>query len=326
MSVLVGAWPLSRPSRVRAKDPMLIAGMSLREDPTQEVLNSKVPAGSSAAAAISLLTDSDHKVVDACRRQLLEWGESVQPLLVEASQGPDEPLAQRAGEVLRSVNLEIWLRKIREYASDLPGKGQIDGPQLEAGAMLIAELDSGGRYDRKQVGSLLDQYAAELEPAFEGKSAATCAKILAEYLAGQLGYAGSQSSFYSVSNVQFNEVVSVRRGVPVSLTLLYILVARRAGLEVAGVSLPDHFLVRVKARRPVLLDPYHQGRQVTRNDCVRYLRNAGYSLHTTSYLEDVHDRQILDCLLRNLLRVYGYQEDHELCSVLEKARQAFMRG
>ena len=235
-------------------------------------------------------------------------------------------LAQRAGEVLRSVDLDYWLSTVRSYASGVALEGRMKSPQLEAGALLIAELDQRGRSDPDKVSAILDGYAADLEPLFAGKSPATCAKILSDYLARQLGYGGSKSSFYSVSNIQFHDVVSCRRGVPVTLALLYILVARRMGLEVTGVSIPDHFLVRVKDRRPVLIDPYHQGRQVTRNDCVRYLRSAGYSLHTTSYLEDVPDWEILDCLLRNLLRVYGYREDHEVCKVLEEARRAFMRG
>src|SRR5690606_12764614 len=142
------------------------------------------------------------------------------------------------------------------------------------------------------------------------KSALTSARLLAAYLRHDLGFDGSHSSFYELSSVHFDQVLEGRRGVPVTLALLYLLVGRRAGLAIAGMAIPDHFLVRVHGVRPVLLDPYHEGRQVTKADCIRYLRVAGYGLHTSSYLHDVPDRQILDCLLRNLLRVYGYREDH----------------
>ena len=111
---------------------------------------------------------------------------------------------------------------------------------------------------------------------------------------------------------------------PVSLSLLYLLVGRRAGLRVTGVALPDHFLVRVHGKNPVLLDPYHEGRSVTKADCIRYLRRTGFGLHTSSYLEDVSDKEVLACLVRNLHRVYGYREDHDSCVVLENVRQALM--
>lgn len=283
------------------------------------------PTSSSALAAISLLTDNDPKVVHACRRQILHWGKTVRPLLVRTAEGVDRPLAARAREVLRSVDLADWLRRVRDFSVDLPREGRMTWSHLEQGVLLISSVDRRERVDETQLASILDGYAEELRPRVEGKSPVTCARLLTGYLGTRLGYAGSQSSFYDVANIHFDEVVSIRRGVPVALTLIYLLVARRAGLDVAGVSIPDHFLLRVKGPRPVLIDPYHEGRQVTKADCTRYLRHAGYSLHMTSYLEDVHDRQILDCLLRNLLRVYGYQEDHELCSILDSARQALMR-
>lgn len=285
-----------------------------------------VPQSSSAIAAISLLTDNDPKVVDTCRRQILRWGTTVRPLLVRTTEGIDRRLAHRASEVLRSVDLADWLQRVRQFAVDLPHEGSMSWSRLEQGALLVSGFNRRDAVDEAKVTDMLDGYADDLRPRVEGKSPVTCARMLTDDLASRLGYAGSQSSFYDVANIQFSDVVSIRRGVPVTLTLLYALVARRAGLDVAGVAIPDHFLLRVKGARPVLIDPYHEGRQVTKADCLRYLRNAGYSLHTTSYLEDVHDRQILDCLLRNLLRVYGYQEDHELCSVLESARQALMRN
>lgn len=303
--------------------------MTSREYTTHE--GEKRPAGRglenpSAIAAISLLTDNDPTIVETCRRQILRWGKTVRPLLIRTAEGVDRRLAHRASEVLRSVDLADWLERVRQFAVDLPHEGRMSWSRLEQGALLISAFNRRDPVDEAKTSSILDGYAEDLRGRVEGKAPITCARLLTDDLASRLGYAGSQSSFYDVANIQFSEVVSLRRGVPVTLTLLYVLVARRAGLDVTGVSIPDHFLLRVKGSRPVLIDPYHEGRQVTKADCLRYLRNAGYSLHTTSYLEDVHDRQILDCLLRNLLRVYGYQEDHELCSVLESARQALMRN
>jgi regulator of sirC expression with transglutaminase-like and TPR domain len=272
-----------------------------------------------------LLTDNDPVVVDTCRRQLLEWGSTVRSLLDQTASSQDGQLASCAGEVLRSIDLADWLQRVRDFAVGLPHEGRLEWQLLERGVLLISSLDRPIPIDEGKLRGVLDQYADELRPRVAGKSPVTAARILTGHLSTRLGYVGSQSSFYDVANIHFDEVVSLRRGVPVSLTVLYMLVARRAGLDVTGVAIPDHFLLRVNGSCPVLVDPYHEGRQVTKADCLRYLRHAGYSLHTTSYLEDVHDRQILDCLLRNLLRVYGYQEDTELCSVLESARQIMMR-
>lgn len=287
---------------------------------------SDIPSTSSVIAAISLLTDQDPAITKTCRAQILAWGGRVRPLLEEAANTGDSALRSKADTMLRSMDLQEWHHRVEEFASIMPRVGQTSWETLEYGAVLLSSMgrriSDVGVSDVRQT---LDRYAEELAPRFRGKSAMTCSRLLSGYLSNKLGYSGSQSSFYEVSNVQFDKVVTARRGVPVALALLFILIGRRAGLEVTGVAIPDHFLVRVRGTRPVLLDPYHEGRQVTKADCVRYLRIAGYSLHTTSYLEDVHDSQILDCLLRNLLRVYGYREDNELCSVLENARRSLVR-
>jgi regulator of sirC expression with transglutaminase-like and TPR domain len=308
--------------------PAMLAHMASRESTTNHEEASVVsvePTPSSALAAISLLTDNDPTVVDTCRRQLLEWGSTVRPLLDRTVRSRDQHLASCAGEILRSVDLADWLQRIRDFAVGLSHEGRLEWQVLERGVLLISSLDRPEPIDEGQLRSVLDHYADDLRPRVAGKSPVTAARILTGYLGTRLGYVGSQSSFYDVANIHFDQVVSLRRGIPVSLTVLYMLVARRAGLDVTGVAIPDHFLLRVNGPCPVLVDPYHEGRQVTKADCLRYLRHAGYSLHTTSYLEDMPDRQIFDCLLRNLLRVYGYQEDTELCTVLESARQVMMR-
>lgn len=285
------------------------------------------PSNSSVLAAISLLNDQDPSIVKKCRAQILAWGDRARPLLEQAAHEGNAALRTTAYTMLRTMDVRDWHGRVEQFASSLPRAGHTSWENLEYGAVLLSCM---GRpmvsVDWSGVRLTLDQYADELAPRFRGKSAMTCARLLSGYLSNQLGYGGSQTSFYEVSNVQFDKVVTARRGVPVALALLFILVGRRAGLEVTGVAIPDHFLVRVRGTRPVLLDPYHEGRQVTKADCVRYLRIAGYGLHTTSYLEDVHDSQILDCLLRNLLRVYGYREDNELCTVLESARQTLVQA
>ncbi|MCA8958431.1 MAG: transglutaminase family protein [Planctomycetes bacterium] len=285
-----------------------------------------LPRASSVLAAISLLTDPDSAVVAACRAQLLRWGSEVRPHLMCAMDDGEPRLRHQARMMLRALDLQEWARSVERFAKSVPSQGAMSWEQLEAGAVLLSGLGRPDVVDAAELARTLDGFAAELRPRLANKSPVTCARLLAGYLSTQLGYGGSRSSFYEVGNVHFDRVVQVRRGVPVALTLLYLLVGRRAGLQVSGVAIPDHFLVRVHGLRPVLIDPYHEGRQVTKADCVRYLRIAGYGLHTKSYLEDVPDRQLLDCLLRDLLRVYGYREDHEVCSVLERTRQSLMHA
>ena len=277
-------------------------------------------------AAISLLTDQDPKIAGACRDQILLWGDDVRGLLEMTCKEGVPELRRKSQRMLCKLDRREWCARVENYSKRIPRTGQMSWQDLEEGAVLLSSVGRVGQVDGEGLAKILDGFADELRPRFVNKSAVSCAKLLVGYLSGQLGFGGSMSSFYELSHIRFDKVLDLRRGVPVVLTLLYILVGRRAGLKVAGVAIPDHFLVRVHGTRPVLLDPYHEGRHMTKADCTRYLRLAGYSLHTASYLEDVPDRQILDCLLRDLLRVYGYREDNEFCSVLETARQTLMQA
>ncbi|MHC4077266.1 MAG: transglutaminase-like domain-containing protein [Planctomycetota bacterium] len=286
-----------------------------------------MPSSTTVLAVIDLLGDDNPKIARTCRNRLLAWGESAREFLIDATSNTDAVIRLRARAVLRALDQRDWRNAVRKFAASIPSAGQIDWRTLERGAVLLSSMDRMREVQANKMAATLDQHAAELQRRIAGKSTLTIARLLSGYLAGRQGYGGSGNScgsFYDATNVTLDTVVEHRLGVPVSLSLLYMLVGRRVGLHVAGVAIPDHFLVRVHGTRPVLLDPYHEGRSVTKADCVRYLRRAGYGLHTSSYLEDVSDRQVLAHLVRNLSRVYGYREDNDSCTVLESARQALV--
>ena len=102
------------------------------------------------------------------------------------------------------------------------------------------------------------------------------------------------------------------------LTLLYLLVARWAGLSAAGVALPNHFLVRLHGPRPVLLDPFHGGRTITKTDCARYLRSQGVE-RVQEHLRDLTDREVLIHYLRALRRASAPRNQTEGQASLDRA-------
>lgn len=284
----------------------------------------RTPSTATVLAAIDLLGDDNPKIVDVCRQRLVAWRGMARSYLNDAVSHPDAAVRLRVRSILRVLDQKDWCDAVARFAAKLPADGHLDASTLEHGALLLSAMGRRGKVRARRVAQTLDRHGAELERRIQGKSTLTMARLLSGYMAGRQGYSGNRSSFYNAANVNLDSVLERRLGVPVSLSLLYMLVGRRAGLHVTGVSIPDHFLVRVHGTKPVLLDPYHEGRSVTKADCIRYLRRAGFGLHTSSYLEDVSDRQVLGYLVRNLSRVYGYREDNDSCTALEFARQSLM--
>lgn len=87
---------------------------------------------------------------------------------------------------------------------------------------------------------------------------------LCRYLFHQIGYRGNAKDYYDPRNSYLSDVMDRLTGIPITLSLVTIAVGRRAGLPLAGVGLPGHFIVKCEGVDPPhLIDPFHGGRQVT---------------------------------------------------------------
>ncbi len=124
-------------------------------------------------------------------------------------------------------------------------------------------------------------------------------------------FSGNRVAYDDFRNSLLNDVLDRRLGIPISLGLVYIEVARRAGLEVYGVAFPGHFLLRVPAdagddRDPIILDPFNAGRELDEAACRALLTSHvgdDDEFHET-LLRPCSGRQFLVRMLNNLKRTY----------------------
>src|SRR5438552_8487835 len=109
----------------------------------------------------------------------------------------------------------------------------------------------------------LDGMAHEARRYLRGDLAARVSG-LCRYLFHDMGFRGNQADYYDPRNSYLNQVLDRRLGIPITLSAVAMAVGRRAGLEVAGVGLPGHFVAKaVLDGREVLFDPFHGGRVLT---------------------------------------------------------------
>ncbi len=101
-------------------------------------------------------------------------------------------------------------------------------------------------------------------------------------------------------------------GLPITLSIVVLEVARRLGLDAAGIGLPGHFIVEVRVPERVLLDPFYGGDRLTEADCVERVRQIshGRARFHNGMLTPLAPRQILTRLLANLKNIYVYRGDH----------------
>jgi regulator of sirC expression with transglutaminase-like and TPR domain len=120
-------------------------------------------------------------------------------------------------------------------------------------------------------------------------------------------FQGNRSHYYDPRNSFLNQVLDRRLGIPITLSIVYIEVGRRAELPFYGIGFPGHFLVGLLTEGSrMFIDPFNNGRVLSENDCRSMLRGqAGVSrTFSRSVLDPAWPKQILVRLLRNLKALY----------------------
>ena len=179
---------------------------------------------------------------------------------------------------------------------------------LAMAALLVAReqypsLDCG-RYIRR-----LDEMAVEARDRIgEERHPHTIAIGLGRYLFGELEFAGAPEEYFDPRTSYLNDVLDRRKGIPLSLSMVYMEIARRAGYVVDGVGLPGHFIVkhRCPGGGDVLVDPFNRGAILTPDACAAKVREiySGAVSFQPFMLGAVTKRQVLARTIHNLKTIY----------------------
>lgn len=176
---------------------------------------------------------------------------------------------------------------------------------LGRAALLVA----GEEYPELDVAehlSRLDGFAdAVRQRAPEGLPPVELARLLGSYLFQEQGFRGNSTDYYNPDNSYFNRVLDTHIGIPITLSLLFLEVARRVGLRCRGVGMPGHFLVGLEGEE-VYFDPFNGGAALTAADCRRLAEGLFGPRMTWSdgYLTPCTKYEFLFRLLNNLKVVY----------------------
>lgn len=136
----------------------------------------------------------------------------------------------------------------------------------------------------------------------------------------RLGFHGNPEHYYDPRNSYLNEVIDRRTGIPITLTVVYIEVARRVGFPVSGVGLPFHFIAQHQADTgPIFIDPFNEGRVLSPSACDELITQmSGGKLDLQpEHLEAVTNKQILTRMLSNLFGVYSSSDYRRALAAVE---------
>ena len=185
-------------------------------------------------------------------------------------------------------------------------------------AAISVAQDDYPRLDPQDALAQIDTLAARLKKRLPADAAPLQKlRLLNRYFFHELGFAGNVNDYYDPRNSYLPEVLKTRRGIPITMALLYIEVASQVGLAASGVSFPGNFLVKLRMPRgEVVLDPF-SGHSLSREELderlVPYRRQRGligdFEAPLGLFLQTAPPRDVIARLLRNLKEIHRTASD-----------------
>jgi regulator of sirC expression with transglutaminase-like and TPR domain len=253
-------------------------------------------------AIARLLLDDDPATVELTKKQLVEGGITNIPDLLDLMGNANGRLAK----IVRELVTDIEVTDARDkFTTTCCSISSLD--DLEEICWLLAKVFLPG-IDLTRHRKLLDEWADEVRiRSGQSRSDDDQLAVLSDFFGTELGFRGNSDDYYSIRNSLLPCVIDSRRGIPTSLALIYLFVGRRAGLDVTGVDLPGHFLVRYRGQ---LFDPFEGGQILRYQDCLKALHDKRED-SIAAISAEVPPRVILAHILSNLLYILEHEEHQE---------------
>ncbi len=281
---------------------------NVKQTPSNRQFETKVQS------LITLLGDDDRSVRKIAWSQIFSCGNDAVPYLENAVNSDlDGTTRMRSARLLKKMHRKSLIDEFRVLA--LWDDADID---LEDGAYLIAKT-AFPNLEKKSISGELD-WLAELAGARidEESSVRDKIKALNSVIYRREGFHGNVEDYHKPNNSFINKVLETRAGIPITLSIIYLSVAKRLKLPVRGVNTPIHYMcVYETDEEPIFINTFDRGRMMTLEKCLMFLHGLGAHIrHTNIY--SISRRETLQRMLHNLVLAYHARADLENVTFIKK--------
>lgn len=246
-------------------------------------------------AIARLLRDNDPATVSLVKEQLIERGSDGVASLRDLLALDDEGVTAHVREVIEKIETVEAQDDMLLCAHLFPEHGDIEA------AWWLLTLCFEPDAPIAQLQRKLDEWGRRLRVLVaQAGSARERLQALTTFMAEDLGFRGNEEEYYDPKNSLLSDVLETRRGIPISLAMLYLIIGRHAHMQIDGINLPGHFIARYER---ILFDPFHEGRILSRPDCEAILARQGLKTES-SYFAPASPRIVLMRMLANLLFIF----------------------
>ena len=255
-----------------------------------------------------LLEDPDPFVQEQVQLRFMELGDRAVPLLDQIRvHTKDKEEKKRVKDVLHKLTFSTLKGDFAELL--LEGVG--NRAQLERAAITLARFGHPTLRESEYV-KTLDHFADMIRPSLRYKrSEREKMRILMKFIFEDLNFRGDNKDYHNPANGFIDQVIERRKGLPISLSLVAMFIARRLQLPVFGVNMPIHFILAfVGDIEEQLIDPYDQGAEVSYDQCYFFLKKNNVT-PKPEHFKMASDIDILARCIRNLMHSYERNEEHD---------------
>lgn len=253
-------------------------------------------------ALAKLLTDDDPEIHRMIRSEIVSRGSDAAEWMRAFALSDDPVLRRRSKEIVRHFDRQTADNDFLAFC--LKNGEDLD---LEQGCWLLSRT----RYPEVSIEgyqALIDSFAGALLDIIDfGAEPEGMLADINSFLYSREQFQGCIRENFDPADCYLSQVVNDRKGCDIALGLIYLFVCQRLNLPVVGIGMPGHFLCRFQTLRDeTYIDSYHKGRLLTKNACVRFLRETGRR-YDERFLAPMSPRQTLLRLCSNLHQCYVQQ-------------------
>ena len=271
---------------------------------------------------IKLLDDEDENIYSNVRERFLSYGNHTTDFLRNFLNDENFLIKKRATEIISTINFDNIESKLKQIS-----KGR-KGVFLEEAVLLIGSFGHPG-LDQNEYRSIIDTMARDIilelhkiNPNLKEILPLETLNTVNNYLFFKKGFKGNSDNYYDPDNSYINKVIDSRTGIPITLSIVYILIARRLKLPINGINLPGHFILKYEDKKDeFFIDPFNKGVIISLKEASEFVKKIGMAkeeFEKIPYLKKTGDKEIVLRVLRNLIEIY--KKENEVIKVQQLER------
>jgi regulator of sirC expression with transglutaminase-like and TPR domain len=262
---------------------------------------------------LKLLDDENPEIQKIVRSTLLENSTEIILDNIIANLSLSKEAYLQLKSALHNIHFELVSQALKQLC-----ESQLEDIDLEKAVLLLAYWNNPD-IDANEIISHLEGMATEIRNVMPNSGhPLSFIDIMNQHLFTKWGFKGNSEDYYNPENSFLDLVLFNRKGIPISLSVLYILIASRMGIPLIGIPMPAHFILKYDdGNDEIFFDPFYGGKVYSREECILYLQQAN-SKNIEEILGGCPNYEIIGRMMRNIHLVYSsYQDEPEKSQQIE---------